>query len=83
MKSNCTGSCLDTWKPAKPVDKNRLRGVDKKLISTYTRADGSGQLAIDCWPLYWFTGDTEPGDINGQGLRGLWHAVSATGKKIT
>ncbi|MGH3311973.1 MAG: SCO0930 family lipoprotein [Streptomyces sp.] len=81
MKSNCQGACLDTWKPAKPVSKAKLSGVNKKLVGTYTRKDGSKQLTIDCWPVYWFTGDTEPGDTNGQGKAGLWHAVTNQGKK--
>ncbi|WP_181766841.1 SCO0930 family lipoprotein [Streptomyces albidus (ex Kaewkla and Franco 2022)] len=81
MKSNCKGSCLDTWKPAQPVDKSKIEGVDPKLLTTYKRADGTEQLTIDCWPLYWFTGDKEPGDINGQGKGGVWHAATDKGKK--
>lgn len=81
MKSNCKGSCLDTWKPAKPVDRSKVSGVDPKLLTTYKRADGTEQLTIDCWPLYWFTGDKEPGDINGQGKGGDWHAATDKGKK--
>ena len=81
MKSNCTGACLDTWKPAKPVDKTKLSGVARKLVGTYTRPDGTKQLEINCWPVYWFTGDSQPGDTNGQGKMGLWHAVTDQGKK--
>lgn len=82
MKSHCTGACLKTWKPAKPVDKNKLSGVNKKLVGTYTRPDGTKQLEINCWPVYWFTGDTKAGDTNGQGkMGGLWHAVTSQGKK--
>ncbi|MEV4442255.1 SCO0930 family lipoprotein [Streptomyces sp. NPDC049577] len=83
MKFACTGACLDTWKPAKPVDKAKVRGVPEKLVSTVTRPDGTQQLAIDCWPVYWFTGDGKPGDVNGQGKQGLWFAVDDQGKKIT
>ncbi|GGO42187.1 lipoprotein [Streptomyces daqingensis] len=81
MKSNCKGECLKSWKPAKPVDKNKISGVDPKLLTTYKRPDGVQQLTIDCWPLYWFTGDKEPGDINGQGKDGDWHAVTDKGKR--
>lgn len=81
MKSNCEGDCLDTWKPAKPVGKNDLDGVDPEHIFTVKRSDGSEQLAIDCWPVYWFTGDTEPGDTEGHLKQNLWHAVTPEGKK--
>ncbi|PJE95137.1 hypothetical protein CUT44_26245 [Streptomyces carminius] len=81
MKTGCLGDCLDTWKPAKPVDKELIEGVDPKLITTFERPDGTEQIAIDCWLLYWFTGDTEPGDVNGHGKGGVWHAVTKDGKK--
>lgn len=79
MKSNCTGPCLDTWKPAKPVDEDRLDGVAAGLVSVYERPDGTRQLAIDCWPVYRFTGDDGPGDTNGHGKQGLWSAVTDEG----
>ncbi|MCF6523856.1 SCO0930 family lipoprotein [Streptomyces sp. JJ36] len=81
MKSDCTGACLETWKPAKPVDKNKIEGVAPKLISTLKRPDGTEQLAIDCWPVYWFTGDRQPGDTTGHGKQGLWWAVTDKGGK--
>ncbi|MEU7542231.1 hypothetical protein ABZ952_10840 [Micrococcus luteus] len=83
MKFGCNDACLDTWKPAKPADRSKLKGIPSKLISTVTRPDGLRQLAVDCWPVYTFTGDKQPGDINGQGKMGLWFAVSKEGKKIT
>ncbi|MFJ7066278.1 SCO0930 family lipoprotein [Streptomyces sp. NPDC101115] len=82
MKSNCLGPCLEKWRPAKPVDVNKVEGVDPKKLSVYTRPDGTQQLAIDCWPLYWFTGDKTPGDTNGQGVGGTWFTVSAAGKLV-
>ncbi|MFE0427675.1 SCO0930 family lipoprotein, partial [Streptomyces sp. NPDC058953] len=71
MKSNCLGACLDKWRPAKMPDKARIAevtGIDPKLLTAYVRPDGTRQLAIDCWPLYWFTGDKTPGETNGQGV---------------
>ncbi|GAB3962156.1 SCO0930 family lipoprotein [Streptomyces sparsus] len=81
MKSNCVGSCLDTWKPAKPVDKDKLSGVKAEDIFTVKRPDGTEQLAIDCWPVYWFTGDTSPGDTEGHLKGNVWHAITPDGKK--
>ncbi len=83
MKFACNDTCLDTWKPAEPVDKAKVKGVPEKLVTTVTRPDGTKQLAIDCWPVYWFTGDGKPGDVNGQGKQGLWFAVDDQGKKNT
>ncbi|MCX5231530.1 SCO0930 family lipoprotein [Streptomyces sp. NPDC006553] len=80
MKSNCEGACLEKWRPAKLVDLNDVEGIDPKKLITYTRSDGTKQLTIDCWPLYWFTGDKTPGDTDGQGVGGTWFAVTANGK---
>jgi predicted lipoprotein with Yx(FWY)xxD motif len=81
MESNCDAECLKSWKPAKPVDRDKVAGVDPKLLTTFKRSDGTRQLTIDCWPLYWFTGDEKAGDINGQGKDGDWHAVTPDGKR--
>ncbi|MDK1473320.1 SCO0930 family lipoprotein [Streptomyces sp. 549] len=81
MKSNCEGECLETWKPAKPVDKNKLEGIDPEHIFTVKRSDGTEQLAIDCWPVYWFTGDAGPGDTEGHLKGNVWHAITPDGKK--
>ncbi|MET8828897.1 SCO0930 family lipoprotein [Streptomyces sp. NPDC004610] len=83
MKSACTGACLEKWKPAAMLDKaelGRIEGVDPKKVIEFERPDGTSQLTIDCWPLYWFTGDEEPGDTAGQGVGGTWFAVRADGK---
>ncbi|MFJ8159341.1 SCO0930 family lipoprotein [Streptomyces sp. NPDC096136] len=81
MKFGCLDACLDTWKPAKPVDKSEVSGIPAELVGTVKRPDGSEQLTIDCWPVYTFTGDKQPGDANGQGKQGLWFAVTDKGKK--
>ncbi|GAA0284966.1 hypothetical protein GCM10010302_23990 [Streptomyces polychromogenes] len=81
MKFGCLDACLDTWKPAKPVDKAEVSGIPAELVGSVKRPDGSEQLTIDCWPVYTFTGDKQPGDANGQGKQGLWFAVTDKGKK--
>ncbi|MFD5885646.1 SCO0930 family lipoprotein [Streptomyces sp. NPDC060334] len=83
MKIGCLDACVNTWKPAPPVDKAKAAGIPAGLIGKVKRPDGSEQLTIDCWPVYLFTGDKEPGDTNGQGKQGLWFAVNDAGKKVT
>ncbi|GGS81014.1 SCO0930 family lipoprotein [Streptomyces toxytricini] len=81
MKVTCVGACAETWKPAAPVDKSKASGIRPELIGTVKRPDGSEQLTIDCWPVYTFTGDTQPGQTSGHNKQGLWFAVTETGKK--
>ncbi|MFD4871338.1 SCO0930 family lipoprotein [Streptomyces sp. NPDC058412] len=81
MKIGCVDGCTDTWKPAKPVDKANVNGIAAELVGKVKRPDGTEQLTIDCWPVYTFTGDKEPGDISGHNNKGLWFAVTDKGKK--
>ncbi|MFI7354093.1 SCO0930 family lipoprotein [Streptomyces avidinii] len=81
MKIGCVDACTDTWKPAKPVDKANVSGIAPELIGKVKRPDGSEQLTIDCWPVYTFTGDKEPGDTTGHNNKGLWFAITDKGKK--
>ncbi|MBT2450583.1 hypothetical protein J7F03_26605 [Streptomyces sp. ISL-43] len=82
MKFGCLDACLNTWKPAAAVDKEKVSGIPAELVGSVERPDGSEQLTIDCWPVYLFTGDTAPGQTNGHGKQGLWFAVNDAGKKV-
>ncbi|MFD6890993.1 SCO0930 family lipoprotein, partial [Streptomyces sp. NPDC059957] len=82
MKFGCLDACLNTWKPAEPVEAEKAVGIPAGLVGSVERPDGTRQLTIDCWPVYLFTGDTAPGQTNGHGLQGLWFAVDDAGKKI-
>ena len=82
-KSNCSGGCLNLWPP---VDANGTAtagsGATPGMIGTAT---GSSQVTYAGHPLYWFSGDTATGDINGEGLTdfgGAWYAVSPAGKAV-
>lgn len=83
MSTGCEGACLDTWIPAEFIEPEVAEelGFDPELIIPFERPDGTIQLTIDCWPLYYFTGDQEPGDTTGHGAQGLWWAVTPEGGK--
>jgi predicted lipoprotein with Yx(FWY)xxD motif len=82
-KSTCNGSCATDWPPVaapSPLPKS-LSGVTGALGAT-TRADGTRQLTVAGHPVYNFSGDSAPGQTNGQGLTlngGLWTVVSPAG----
>ena len=67
-ESTCYGECAETWIPA-----TLKNGV--KLGKSYTlikRRDGSYQAAFRGKPLYLYSGDRKIGDINGDGIGGVW-----------
>ncbi|MFE4696330.1 SCO0930 family lipoprotein [Streptomyces sp. NPDC056738] len=81
-KSACTGACLEKWPAVAPVDEADTKGVKKKGLMPFTRPDGLKQMTVNCWPIYTFSGDSAPGDTNGQGVGGTWYAVSPEGKPV-
>lgn len=80
-KIECTGSCTGVWPPlvvsgaGAPVGGS---GVNGKL-GTIKRPDGGTQVTYNGMPLYTYSGDTGSGQANGQGIQGVWFAVTASG----
>jgi predicted lipoprotein with Yx(FWY)xxD motif len=76
--SNCTGACLTTWPVFAAADGSRPTGIDTAKLTTFTRADGAKQSAFDGHPLYYFVGDTLPGQTNGRGIAAPFDTVDPT-----
>jgi predicted lipoprotein with Yx(FWY)xxD motif len=74
-KSNCTGQCAEYWPPAMAAMGAKPVGG----LSLVKRADGSLQWADDGRPLYTFVKDKKPGDVAGDGFKGVWHVVKENG----
>lgn len=74
-KSNCSGGCIAAWPPFMVADAS-LAGGDFTIIA---REDGAQQWAFKGKPLYFFAGDSKPGERNGDGQGGVWH-VAGSGK---
>jgi predicted lipoprotein with Yx(FWY)xxD motif len=72
-KSNCSGACLTAW-PSFAVANPAAVDADFTIIK---RDDGSSQWAFKGKPLYFFVGDAQPGDVNGDKSGGVWHVVPA------
>ncbi|GJM38694.1 MAG: hypothetical protein DHS20C19_20610 [Acidimicrobiales bacterium] len=78
----CFDACADAW-PAVSVDGMALpEGLDAAIFSIVDRGDGTYQLAAGSWPLYRFAGDGAAGDINGQGVGGVWFLAAPDGSLI-
>lgn len=78
--SSCYDDCAVNW-PAL-ISEGGLRageGVERSLLGTAVRADGSEQVTYAGKPLYHFAGDGRPAETNGQGLGDVWFVVSPAG----
>lgn len=81
--SNCNDACASTWPPVTVQKGGRvyLAGVRASQIGAIQRQDGTVQLTVGGWPVYRYSGDSRPGDANGQGLGGTWFSVAPDGAK--
>jgi predicted lipoprotein with Yx(FWY)xxD motif len=74
-KSMCTDGCASAWPPlAAPVKAPagvRLPG----RIGMITRPDGTRQVTINGYPVYYYAGDKAPGQVTGNGAGGTWHVI--------
>ncbi|MDO8592888.1 MAG: hypothetical protein Q7R92_03935 [bacterium] len=70
--SNCTGQCLVNWPIVTAGEVIAPSLLKKSDFTALNRADGTKQLVYKGWPLYYFAGDKNPGEINGQGVNNVW-----------
>jgi predicted lipoprotein with Yx(FWY)xxD motif len=82
-QSNCDSGCLQAWPPFLATgDVVAGEGVDSSLLGTTELADGSRIVTYNQMPLYYWAGDTRPGDTNGQNVNNVWFVVSPQGKPV-
>jgi len=82
-QTTCVDACAVAWPAVTVADGfTPPAGVDPALVSAVDRPDGSRQLKVGKWPLYYYAGDGAPGETNGQGVGGVWFVVKADGTLI-
>jgi predicted lipoprotein with Yx(FWY)xxD motif len=86
-RSSCTGSCAQEWPPlivnAAP---SAGTGIQGGHVTTVARPGGGKQLTYKGHPLYYFAGDSGPGQTAGQGsddFGAKWWLVAPSGAAIT
>ncbi|MGH6762064.1 MAG: COG4315 family predicted lipoprotein [Phyllobacterium sp.] len=70
-KSNCDEKCLKAW-PAFHAASGAMAEGEWTLVKS---TDGKDMWAYDGKPLYTYAKDMKPGDVNGDGMGGVWHVV--------
>ncbi|GAA4708041.1 hypothetical protein [Phytohabitans rumicis] len=81
-KTTCVGACLNKWEPVLAPNGVRVEaGIDKDLVGTVTRPDGTKQLTLKGWPLYYFHKDLKLGQTAGHGVGDVWFAITPGGGK--
>lgn len=76
----CDKVCTAQW-PVFQTDLVSAPSVlDPSDFSAVMRTDGVRQTAYRDHPLYYYAGDSQPGDTNGQGYANLWNVATLYGK---
>jgi predicted lipoprotein with Yx(FWY)xxD motif len=87
--STCYGACATAWPPLltdKGAKVDAMHAATAALTGTTTRTDGTVQVTYNGHPLYYFTGDTKPGQITCQAVDNFgaaWYVVDPKGDAIT
>jgi predicted lipoprotein with Yx(FWY)xxD motif len=84
--STCSGACASTWPPFTTNGQPKAgSGVTASMLGTTKRSDGTTEVTYNGHPLYYYAGDSNPGDTNGQNLDQFgaeWYVLSPAGKKV-
>ncbi|MCL4393252.1 MAG: hypothetical protein M1482_00240 [Chloroflexi bacterium] len=81
VQSTCTGTCAQNWPPL-TISNGGQASLDPSVtgkLGTLALPDGTNQVTFNGMPLYYYGGDQQPGDANGQGVNGIWAVVSSAG----
>ena len=80
--STCAGPCATAWPAITSTSDTPAAIGITGTIGTITRVTGEKQLTINGRPIYTFANDKAPGDVNGQGVKGVWYVISPSGEEI-
>jgi predicted lipoprotein with Yx(FWY)xxD motif len=87
--SSCTEMCLVIWPAylaAAGAPPTADSGVQARLLGTAARLGGGAQVSYAGRPLYYYLGDSRPGDTRGQRVEdswGEWYLVSPEGREAS
>lgn len=77
--SACEGDCLAAWPPVPPGNTVTAGEGVPGVVGLTAGSDGSTQVTYDGRPLYYWQGDTEAGQTNGQGVNDIWWVADVSG----
>jgi predicted lipoprotein with Yx(FWY)xxD motif len=75
--SVCSGGCASAWPPIISASIPSAPASLPGKLALLSDANGS-QVTYNGHPLYTYSGDTGPGQSNGQGFGGVWFVVTTT-----
>jgi predicted lipoprotein with Yx(FWY)xxD motif len=84
-KSACYGACAGVWPPLTTGGTPKAgNGAEAAKLGTTERTDGTVQVTYAGHPLYTYTADTKPGEVNGNDFSSYgaqWYALKPSGEE--
>lgn len=74
LQSNCYDGCAKAWPPFVVADATKAYAH----FAVITRKDGVQQWAFKGQPLYYYGGDSSPGDVTGDGSGKTWYVIRSS-----
>lgn len=84
--SGCTKVWPDLPLPSGKSAAKAGMGLNASLLGTKKLGDGETYPTYGGWLMYEYTGDSSPGQANGEGIKsfgGTWYALSPSGQPVT
>jgi predicted lipoprotein with Yx(FWY)xxD motif len=84
--SGCTGMWPDLPLPDGSSGAKAGTGVKASLLGTKKLSDGETYPTYHGWLVYEYSGDSGPGQSNGQGIKsfgGTWYVLNSSGNPVT
>jgi predicted lipoprotein with Yx(FWY)xxD motif len=82
-ESTCYGGCESAWPPVVAEGKPSAGGgATSSALGTTKRKDGTMQVTYEGHPVYTFSGDSSPGEANGQEDDDVWFVVDEAGEAV-
>lgn len=80
-QSVCFGGCLEAWPPLLLEEGDEFAPGDgvSGTLAAVPRDDGSMHVTYRGRPLYYWQGDTAPGETNGEGVGEVWFVAQVDG----
>lgn len=82
-ESYCAGACESVWPPVTTKDMPKVEdGLEAGKVTLLKREDGLRQVVYNGHPLYYYQGDTDSADTNGQEqdqFGAEWYALTPAG----
>lgn len=80
-KSACYDQCSNDWPPLTlhSGEPHLSADLPGRLTVINRREENSRQVTYNGKPLYYFRGDKNPGDVNGQGQENKWFVIPVSG----